>query len=87
MEQERRFFAALEKLRDKEWYLPLARAAETFKESTTTWNVITWYHRLDAKIELLWEIKLMDLSVYRRLNGTLEDYFKAFLRRMEKEEL
>ena len=36
MEQERRFFAALEKLRDKEWYLPLARAAETFKESTTT---------------------------------------------------
>ena len=50
-------------------------------------NVITWYHRLDAKIELLWEIKLMDLSVYMRLNGTLEDYFKAFLRRMEKEEL
>lgn len=87
MEQRRRFVESLVTLVDPEVYGPLIQTEETLSQCVNSWNVVIWYHRLDAKIELLWEMKLLDGGIYTRLKGTLEDYYRSMMRRAKEEEL
>lgn len=87
MEQRKRFLESLYELADRDAYRPLMQTEETFSECVNSWNILVWYHRLDAKIEFLWEMKLLDGGIYTRLKGTLEDYFQAMMRTAQKEEL
>lgn len=86
MGQRERFFEVLGKVEDRKIYQILKRSSETMDECVNSWNLIIWYNRLDAEIELLWELKLLEINIYGRLKGTLEDYYKIFLIRLQKEE-
>ncbi|HIU75503.1 MAG TPA: hypothetical protein IAC62_06455 [Candidatus Pelethocola excrementipullorum] len=86
MVQRERFFGALEKIEDMRSYRILQRSSETLDACVNSWDLVIWYNRLEAELDLLWELKLLEINSYARVKGTLEDYFKIFLKQLQKEE-
>lgn len=86
MGQRERFFEALEKIEDMNIYRILQRSSETLDACVNSWDLVIWYNRLEAEVDLLWELKLLEINIYARLRGTLEDYYKMFLKQLQKEE-
>lgn len=54
-------------------------------ECVLPWDLVLWYNRLDASLELAWELRVIDENIYARLKGTTEDYYMASLRILEAE--
>lgn len=86
MGQRERFFGALEKIEDMRIYRVLQRSSETLDACVNSWDLVIWYNRLEAELDILWELKLLEMNSYARVKGTLEDYFKMFLNQLQKEE-
>ncbi|WP_230397612.1 hypothetical protein [Novisyntrophococcus fermenticellae] len=81
-----RLIGALQKIEDINIYRILKRSFEILDECVDPWNLTIWYNRMEAEIELLWELRQLETELYGRLKGTLEDYFRIFLIQLQKEE-
>lgn len=81
-----RLIGTLQKIEDINIYRILKRSFGILDECVDSWNLTIWYNRMEAQIELLWELRQLETELCGRLKGTLEDYFRIFLIQLQEEE-